>query len=227
MQECKADLAKRSFLDWNQLGAVVPKVSEYPGNGMTKCRGRGLCVGFHDCVISFPEPDMVYRLTGMQPWVFGPAAHCPTYSKCWFGGWYPSDTNSSSCKLFLFFFVLSLDMWESAAGKDWWRPNIEFLEGFQCKHYVFTSSEEEMDNTLLVYAHAHNWSWNDRAGTTSIHCRWRSGVGWWRYYCSIFDNEAVSKGSNKDGNKNWRILSCRVVFLHAARDRDTWCLGGR
>jgi hypothetical protein len=28
---------------------------------------------------------MVYRLTGMLAWVFGPASSCPTYSKCWFG----------------------------------------------------------------------------------------------------------------------------------------------
>lgn len=67
--ECNAFLISNS----SSMGTNFPPTymisKDIPPGGQTKCRGK----------------DMLFALTGVIVWPFGPMENCPTYSKCWFG----------------------------------------------------------------------------------------------------------------------------------------------
>ena len=67
--ECNAFLLSNSSSMGKNFPPPYMVSKDIPAGGQTKCRGK----------------DMLFALTGVIVWPFGPMETCPTYSKCWFG----------------------------------------------------------------------------------------------------------------------------------------------
>ena len=69
LAECNAFLIS----NFSSMGTNFPPPymvsKDIPSGGQNKCRGK----------------DMLFALTGVIVWPFGPMESCPTYSKCWMG----------------------------------------------------------------------------------------------------------------------------------------------
>jgi hypothetical protein len=69
MAECNAFLISNSSSMGTNFPPTYMIAKDIPSVGQIKCRGI----------------DMLFALTGIIVWPFGPMESCPTYSKCWFG----------------------------------------------------------------------------------------------------------------------------------------------